>query len=342
MSRLLSEPIISDPGSTALVTDLSVSPTHIIVSLDNSEIYVYDTQGNKQHVLTGSEGAVWATAVQGDLLASGGTESDIRTWNLSTGEPGPILKGHTSTVRVLRFLDDAQTLLSASRDATIRVWDTQSGECKKVLDGHSGTIRCLEAFPLGNVFLSAGGDGVAYLWSARDFSPLHKLEGHEGAIYCAAVDAQGDMLVTGGQDETVRIWRADSGECLEVLHEPDGVVGRAQILENSTLITADSAGFVHVWSLYTPARLISKFRAHEDPVSAFDVRGSSLVSAGGSILLSDIESGKTIATIDDTAHSVWKLGFIEENKIVALVARDSKPMIEIWDVSQEAKSSEGS
>lgn len=85
MPRLLSEPVISDPGSTALVTDLSVSPTHIIVSLDNSEIHVYDTQGSKQHVLTGSEGAVWATAVQGDLLASGGTESDIRTWNLSTG-----------------------------------------------------------------------------------------------------------------------------------------------------------------------------------------------------------------------------------------------------------------
>ena len=96
-------------------------------------------------------------------------------------------------------------------------------------------------------------------------------------------------------------------------HEPSGVVGRAQILEDSTLITADSSGFVHVWSLYTPARLISKFQAHEDPVAAFDVRGSKLVSAGGSILLSDIESGKTVATIDDTAHAVWKLGFLDQS-----------------------------
>ncbi|KAI9045011.1 WD40 repeat domain-containing protein [Aspergillus affinis] len=339
MARLLSEPVVSDPGSTALVTDLSVSPTYIIVSLDNSEIHVYDTQGNKKHVLKGSKGAVWSTAVQGDLLVSGGTESDIQTWNLSTGEPGPILKGHTSTVRVLRFLDGTQTLLSASRDATIRVWDAQTGECKKVLDGHSGTIRGLAVFPLGNAFVSAGSDGVAYLWSTKDFSRLHKLEGHEGAIYCAAVDSQGELVVTGGLDETVRIWRAENGECLEILHEPAGVVGRARILEDSTLITADSAGFVHVWSLYTPARLVSKLKAHEDPVAAFDVRGSSLVSAGGSILLSDIESGKTIATIDETAHTVWKLAFVEENKIVALVARDAKPMIEIWDISQGPKSS---
>lgn len=85
MSRLLSEPVTPDPGSTALVTDLTVSPNYIVVSLDNSEIHVYDTQGAKKHVLEGSQGAVWSTAVQGDLLASGGTESDIRTWDLSTG-----------------------------------------------------------------------------------------------------------------------------------------------------------------------------------------------------------------------------------------------------------------
>lgn len=114
-----------------------------------------------------------------------------------------------------------------------------------------------------------------------------------------------------------------------MLNEPSGVVGRAQILENSTLITADSAGFVHIWSLYTPARLISTFRAHDGPVAAFDVRGSSLVSAGGSILLSDIASGKIVSTIDDTAPSVWKLGFVDEKKIAALVTRDAKPMIEV-------------
>ncbi|PLB43621.1 WD40 repeat-like protein [Aspergillus steynii IBT 23096] len=338
MSRLLSEPITSDPGSTALVTDLKISQDHIIVPLDNSEIHVYDTQGNKKHVLEGTKGAVWATAVQGNLLASGGTEADIRTWDLSTGKPGPILKGHTSTVRVLRFLNGTQTLLSASRDATIRVWDVQSGNFTEILYGHTSTIRSLEVFPLSNAFVSAGSEGFANVWSTKDYSRLHKLEGHEGAIYCVAIDPKGEMIVTGGMDETVRIWRADDGECLDVLHEPSGVVGRAQILGDSTLITADSSGFVHVWSLYTPARMISKFQAHEDPVAAFDVRGSKLVSAGGSILLSNIESGKTVATIDDTAHSVFKLGFLDENRIVALVARDSKPMIEIWDVSQAASS----
>lgn len=85
MPRLFSEPITPDPGSTAIVTDLKISPDHIIVPLDNSEIHVYDTQGDKKHVLEGSQGAVWATAVQGTLLVSGGTEGDIRTWDLSTG-----------------------------------------------------------------------------------------------------------------------------------------------------------------------------------------------------------------------------------------------------------------
>ena len=61
-----------------------------------------------------------AQLLPGDLLAVGGSDNQIRVWDLATGQEVGILKGHTGTVSSLTF--GHGMLVSGSFDTQVRIW----------------------------------------------------------------------------------------------------------------------------------------------------------------------------------------------------------------------------
>ncbi|KAK5698328.1 hypothetical protein LTR17_023770 [Elasticomyces elasticus] len=80
-----------------VVTSLHLTPTYIIVALDNAKIHVFDTSGRHLRCLQGHVMGVWAMVPIGDTLVSGGCDRDVRVWDLNTGVAVHMLRGHTST-----------------------------------------------------------------------------------------------------------------------------------------------------------------------------------------------------------------------------------------------------
>jgi WD40 repeat protein len=80
-------------------------------------------------------GGVWAIAfsVKGSTLASGSGDSNVRLWDVATGECLKTLQGHTKGVRSVAFSPDGRTLASGSEDETIKLWDVNTGECLRTL-----------------------------------------------------------------------------------------------------------------------------------------------------------------------------------------------------------------
>ncbi|EED82430.1 predicted protein [Postia placenta Mad-698-R] len=66
-------------------------------------------------------------------LASGGMNSIIRIWDITSGECLFILTGHTDWVNCLAILPNDDRVASGSEDCTIQIWDAQSGDCVVVL-----------------------------------------------------------------------------------------------------------------------------------------------------------------------------------------------------------------
>lgn len=63
-----------------------------------------------------------------DALATCGSDSTVRLWDVATRVQIAILSGHTDEVFRLAFSADGEFLASGSRDKTIRLWDTQTHE----------------------------------------------------------------------------------------------------------------------------------------------------------------------------------------------------------------------
>jgi WD40 repeat protein len=67
-----------------------------------------------------------AFSADGKWLATGGTDSTVRVWNLETRAAALELKGHTDWISGLAFSADGKLLASSSADRTARVWKTDT------------------------------------------------------------------------------------------------------------------------------------------------------------------------------------------------------------------------
>src|SRR5439155_20146064 len=105
-------------------------------------------------------------------LASAGFDSNVKLWDLMTGEEVLTLRGHSSGVRSVAFSRDGNRLASASGDRSVRVWNATPLEeeaRQEVLTfrGHDGGVRSVAFSPDGRHLASAGDDATVRFWDFR-------------------------------------------------------------------------------------------------------------------------------------------------------------------------------
>ncbi|CAG83840.1 YALI0A09658p [Yarrowia lipolytica CLIB122] len=329
--RLAAKHVTSDQ---AVVTSLEMNGRYIVVALDNSRIYVFAEDGRLIHTLFGHVMGVWAITVLGDTLVSGGCDRDVRVWNLKTGECLQILRGHSSTVRCLKMVDE-RTAISGSRDNTLRVWDIRSGVCLRELIGHDLSVRCIEV--VGDICVSGSYDFKAKVWRISTGECLHTLEGHYSQIYSLAFD--GKRIATGSLDTSVRIWDAATGNLIFVLQGHTSLVGQLQMKDN-TLVTGGSDGAIRVWDLEQGA-CTQRLAAHDGSVTSLQFSDNRIVSGGsdGRVRVWDMASGQYIRDLSQAFDSVWRVAFKEE-KVVILASQRRQIHMELISFSPKGEDKE--
>lgn len=248
---------------------------------DSTALVLWDlTQpGFPPSCLPGHRGEIYALAFTPDsqFLASGGTDTIIRVWNLAkldqpTATP---LYGHDDAIRSLAFSRDehGELLASGSQDATVRLWTPANrawtASTPKVVDFKLGeTTEWVRAVAFGGedgrTLVATNPGGQFRIWRLGGSGDVPGvLWGHESFVRSLAFAPNGDpaspLLVSTAEDRTVRLWRlGEESVPVALISLPSGSsslkVSSASFSHDGQLLAVGShGGVLRIWNVSDPA-----------------------------------------------------------------------------------------
>jgi WD40 repeat protein len=117
--------------------------------------------------LTGNLSSVCSLAMtpDGEILAAGCTDGNIKLWKLETLELLGIFEGHTGPVMSVVFSVDTPTLISASADGTVMIWHVRTGQQLGILrDDSAASVMAVAISSDGQWIASGGADSMIKIW----------------------------------------------------------------------------------------------------------------------------------------------------------------------------------
>lgn len=139
------------------------------------------------HTLRGHDGPVLSVFFQDNMIISGGMDTNIKIWELSSGACLKTLSGHRGGVTSLQYNHFGRKIFSGALDGDLRFWDLDHGTCMDTLDwirseGHTGVIRCLQADRWRLV--SGSDDKCVKIWDFHTGQRLVTLKYHTAGVTC--------------------------------------------------------------------------------------------------------------------------------------------------------------
>jgi WD40 repeat protein len=142
---------------------LIASPIDDYKATVNSVLFIHDS---KKLVAAGGgfnlkDDAKLALTIVGSVQNEA---SDIRLWDIATGQSAGQLQLPSSLYFSCAFASTTQHLICGSWDNSIRIWNVRTGRLTRTLVGHSNEVYSVALSPDGNMLASGGGDATTKLW----------------------------------------------------------------------------------------------------------------------------------------------------------------------------------
>ena len=103
----------------------------------------------------------------GERVASGGTDRQIKLWKWGQEQPLASFRAHDDCVRAVAFSPDGRLLASAGDDGRVRIWDVATTRSVATLDPNGSFLDTLAWSVDGKRLFSSGRDGKIHLWAVE-------------------------------------------------------------------------------------------------------------------------------------------------------------------------------
>ncbi len=149
--------------------ELAFSPddAHLYGASWDKTIFVWTLATGETTTLSGHRNWVVTLDVSGDgrTLASGGTDGEVRLWDLvGAGAGGSrVLRGHGGALSAVRFSPDHTRLVSSDAQGAVRLWDAEAGAL--LLERQREATDSQVAFLSDGRVVDAFPDGTVRVWS---------------------------------------------------------------------------------------------------------------------------------------------------------------------------------
>ena len=278
------------------------------------EIWVWDTSTLERLArLDGHADSIHGLAVapDGELIATGSYDHEIRLWSLSKRVELRTLGGHNGAVHGLDFRRDGKILASASADRTAKLWDVTSGARLETFGQPLKRQDTIAFAPDGASVMAAGGDHRIRSWevsatATEGSNPLrHARFAHHGRIVALAFSPTGRLIASGSADRTVKIW--DAGTLREKLLleiQPDWPSSLAFSPDGKTLAVGRLDGSVELYGTESGKRReVAARHRRGDGSTAIGIAAIAPISSLLSTIIGGVEGEELPATPEISAAS---------------------------------------
>ena len=281
-----------------------------------------------------------AFSPDGNSLACGDFDGDIRLWDARTHQLQSILKGHTNWVQAVTYHPIRPLLASSSFDCTIKLWDLNTGECWRTLTEHTQGVYSVAFSPDGQILASGGDDCTIKLWDVNNGECLTSLQYEANPthdIKSLAFSPDGRIVASSSTDRTIQLWHiqdGSNGTYWQTLAGHQSWIWSVVFSPDSKLLASGSDdSTVKLWDLAT-GECLHTFVGHNDEVRAvaFSHDGRMLISGSKdrTIGLWDIQSGKRLKTLIGHEKWIWAIAFNPHDRVIASGGDDCT--IRLWSL----------
>ena len=223
-------------GKPRIVGEISHTPARIWDANDGRELFSlnghecgvdganFSPDGSL--VLTSSNGRVEEIVEARQFLqhySGGGSRvkkgsTNVRVWNVESGEQVHVLGGHSSAIQFSNFSPDGKLIVTADRSDVVQVWNAESGELQCKVAEMAGAMQAEFAPDSRRLLINRGRPGI---WDPYTGKRIVSLEDHPLAAHFATFGPKGNRVICCMQDGHVFIFDAASGKTkVKISHPP--------------------------------------------------------------------------------------------------------------------------
>ncbi|MFC2108360.1 WD40 repeat domain-containing protein [Candidatus Bipolaricaulota bacterium] len=220
-----------------------------------------------------------ALSPDGTQLATVGSDSILKVWDIATGDLVRSLS--PAGTHAVVFSPDGSLIASGGRTGVLRLWRVESGELVHEIDTVSRMFSV--AFSLdGDLLATAHGlpDFAVRVWSSQTGELVWESFEHGADAHVIAFSPNGGMIASVGADAQVILWDAASGEALRILRRESTPLFELLFISDELIATGDGNGTIRFWKTQTGQLMLTRpvFRS-EVSALALSPDGSQLATA---------------------------------------------------------------
>ncbi len=307
------------------------------VGRTDGALHLFDRAGRE--VRSGTSYGVDATTVaaspDGSLVACGGADAAVRVYDVATGAPRALLRGHDAAVRGVRFVPDGRTLVTVDDDGVFKVWDTTVDPEGTTVRGLPGTVTAVAAHPDGRGYAVAYADGSVDVGLQRGAAPRRVPAGGRGPLAALRFPSDGPPVGVELSGRVAVVWRFGNEPTAVMRVElPGGVSSVALSANGGRVAVGGERGRVSVRSVPDGAEVLAAAAAAA-PVRHLalsdDGERVAAPTAGYKVGVWAAGAEHPIAEVAGHGDGLWLLRFFPAGDRFVTAGRGSS--LRVWSVA---------